>query len=389
MLPAFPVAASVKFLTNSGVYLHIPFCKRKCKYCDFYSGCSDDSVIDCYTEALIKTIKQWGGKLSRPIDTIYLGGGTPSVLAHRLPKVINAVKSSFNVVENSEITLEINPSGDCLELLEYAKKAGINRLSIGIQSGDDKELEVLGRTHNFEDAKSTFLLARKLGFDNISVDLMIGLPDSMNNSKLKESLDKITALNPEHISAYILKIEPNTVFYKLEKELKLPDDDEISNQYLFMCRYLEEKGYCHYEISNFSKKGYESRHNLKYWLLEDYLGIGPSAHSFINGERFFYPRDIKAFIAGNKPISDGFGGGAFEYIMLKLRLAEGIIPDEYKRLTSKDLPENFYNKCRIFEKAGYMKIKDNRYSLTNEGMLLSNSIIGELSEEIGEEYENT
>lgn len=382
----YPEAVSVKFLTNIGLYLHIPFCRKKCRYCDFYSGCSDTSVIDRYTEALIRSIKQWGGNISRPIDTIYFGGGTPSLLAHRLTEVTESIYNAFNVADNPEITLEINPSGDSLKLLEYAKEAGINRLSIGIQSGDNEELEILGRTHNFADAVTTFNQARMLGFNNISVDLMLGLPHSGNNSKLRESIKKIIELNPEHISVYILKIEPNTVFCKTEKELNLPDDDEVSNQYLFTCDYLKKQGYCHYEISNFAKNGYESRHNLKYWSLDDYIGIGPSAHSFLDSKRFYYPRNTMDFIKGNNPLEDGNGGDIDEYIMLSLRLSDGIDPEKIFRLYNKKLPDSFYKKCLSFKNMGYMGIKDNRYFLTDEGMLLSNSIISELQESI---YENT
>ena len=364
--------------------MHIPFCSKKCKYCDFYSGCADSRKIDSYTEALIREIKQWGGKITCPIDTIYLGGGTPSLLKHHLIEVITAVKENFKVEKNAEITLEINPSGDSKEILEYAKKAGINRLSIGIQSGDDEELKILGRTHNFSDAENTFYEARKLGFNNISADLMIGLPNSGDGGKLKESLDKITSLVPEHISAYILKIEPKTVFYKDIDLLDLPDEDEVSNQYLFMSRYLKEKGYSHYEISNFAKKGYESRHNIKYWTLKDYLGIGPSAHSFVDGNRFYYPKDINGFISGIDVIEDSKGGDLEEYIMLSLRLAKGINAKECLNKYSYKLSVGFLEKCKTFEKAGFMVNEDNNFCLTDEGMLLSNSIISELLAEIGE-----
>lgn len=388
MRHAYQAAVSVKFLINSrgnlGLYLHIPFCNKKCRYCDFYSACAEPTVIDRYTKALIKNIEQWGGKISRPIDTIYLGGGTPALLSHRLSSVIDAVKKSFEVLENSEITIEINPFGDSKPLLENAAKAGINRLSVGIQSADENELKALGRTHSFADAISSINSARELGFDNISVDLMLGLPDSQNNSRLKYSLDEILKISPEHISAYILKIEQNTAFYNQIESLNLPDDDQISGQYLFMCEHLEKNGYSHYEISNFAKKGYESRHNLKYWNLEDYLGLGPSAHSFFEGKRFFYERDLKAFISGNEPIPDGVGGDCFEYIMLGLRLSKGINTEEFKRIYNREIPQGFYKKSRLFKKAGYMKIEKNSYSLTNEGMLLSNSIISQLLEEIGE-----
>ena len=380
MLLAFPVAAQVKSLTNPlGIYLHIPFCEKKCKYCNFYSSFVTEELLDSYTDALIKSINQWGGKYNRPIDTIYLGGGTPSLLGHRLPTVINSVKSSFDISANSEITLEVNPASNSIELLEYAKLAGINRLSVGAQSGSDDELKILGRTHTAADTQKTVEAARKMGFNNISLDIMIGLPFSTDKT-LKNNLEFISALSPEHISAYILKIEEKTAFYKEQAALSLPDDDGVSEQYLAMSEFFESKGYNHYEISNFSKTDYESRHNLKYWNGTDYLGIGPSAHSSIDGRRFYYPDDLKAFLSGNNPIDDGQSGDRQEFIMLRLRLKSGIDPNEYQALFGKDLSHEFMDKCRLFEKADFLTIDDKKISLTNKGMLLSNSIITELLE---------
>ena len=380
MQPAFPEAASVKFLTNSGLYLHIPFCKKKCNYCDFYSTFVTENSLDEYTEGLITALNKWGGTFkNRPIDTIYLGGGTPSLLGHRLPSLLNAVHNAFKVTNDAEITLELNPTGNVEELLRFAKQAGINRLSIGAQSGDDEELKILGRTHTAKDTENTVKLARKMGFDNISLDIMLGLPDS-NEQSLKKSLDFITNLNPEHISAYLLKIEEKTVFYKKQNELNLPDDDAQAEQYLYMCKYLEEKGYEHYEISNFAKFRNLSRHNTKYWLGEDYLGIGPSAHSCIDGKRFYYPKSIKEFLDGISPVFDGESGGKEEYIMLRLRLKSGINTDEYAEKIGENLPQNFLNLCKNFEKAKLLNIENNRIYLTDNGMLLSNSIITELLE---------
>ena len=209
---AFPEAAQVKSLTNpSGLYLHIPFCEKKCKYCNFYSSFVTEELLDSYTEALIKSINQWGGKYNRPIDTIYLGGGTPSLLRHRLPTLLSSINNSFNICKDSEITLEINPASNSEALLESAKMAGINRLSIGAQGGSDDELKILGRTHTAADTENTVATARKMGFNNISLDIMIGLPFSTNET-LKNNLDFINRLNPEHISAYILKLEERTAF---------------------------------------------------------------------------------------------------------------------------------------------------------------------------------
>ncbi len=364
----------MKSLTNLGLYLHIPFCKRKCAYCDFYSAVFSEELTDKYITALKREIKQWGGKINRPIDTIYLGGGTPSLLNIRLPELLECVRQSFNVTENAEITLEVNPQGDIFEVLQNAKLAGVNRLSIGVQSGNDDELKILGRAHTKADAENAVRVARTLRFTNISLDLMLGLPHSSLTS-LKQSLDFLTDLNPEHISSYILKIEPNTAFEKQQNTLCLPDEDSVCDQYLFMCKYLENKGYSHYEISNFAKPTFESRHNLKYWNCEEYLGIGPSAHSFIDGKRFYYPRNLKAFINGNTPLSDGEGGSEEEKLMLALRLKKG--------MSIRNLPQD---KAKLFVKNGLAIIENDNFSLTNKGMLVSNQIIMDLLENL---YENT
>ncbi len=355
-----------------GLYLHIPFCNGKCAYCDFYSSNTSEELIDSYVTSLIREIKQWGGKINRPIDTIYLGGGTPSLLNHRLVPLLNAVYENYSVSENAEITLEVNPADNVFEILQNAKSAGVNRISIGAQSGIDQELINLGRRHTSKDAENAVKIARDLGFDNISLDLMLGLPNSSCDT-LKNSLDFIVNLRPEHISAYILKIEENTKFFKEKATLNLPDDDNVSDQYLFMCDYLENKGFCHYEISNFCKDGMSSRHNLKYWKCQEYLGLGPSAHSFLDGKRFYYPRDLKAFIKGITPIPDGNGGDRCEQIMLELRLKEGI--------KTNDLPTAAKEKCELFVKNGLGILKNSIFSLTNNGMLLSNTIISEILEE--------
>ncbi len=370
----------MKFLTKpTGIYLHIPFCEKKCNYCDFYSSFVTEELLDKYTVALIREIKQWGGKINRPIDTIYFGGGTPSLLSHRLQDILNEIRTSFTVLKNAEITLEINPNGNTEQLLEYAKKSGVNRLSIGAQSGINRELELLGRIHTAEDTIKTVESAKKFGFSNISLDIMLGLPYSSIKT-LGTSLDFITGLNPQHISAYILKIEQNTAFYKRTDSLNIPDDDSVAEQYLYMCDYLEKKGYSHYEISNFCLGENKSRHNLKYWRGVDYLGIGPSAHSALDGKRFYYARDLKGFIAGNMPVSDGESGSAEEYVMLNLRLDSGINLTELENRFNISLTPEFFDRCKAFEKAELLKTDDKKIALTNKGMLLSNSIITELLE---------
>ena len=356
----------VKLLTNLGLYIHIPFCQKKCAYCDFYSAFQSESLMDNYVAALKRDIKQWGGYINRPIDTIYLGGGTPSLLGERIIPLLKCVKDNFDVSGQAEITLEVNPQKDIENVLKSAKQAGVNRLSIGAQSGIDSELLALGRTHTKSDTENAVRLARSLGFDNISLDLMLGLPNS-NADTLKQSLDFLLSLNPSHISAYILKIEAKTLFYKERENLNLPDEDAVCDQYLYMCDYLENSGFSHYEISNFSKNGKMGKHNLKYWSCQEYLGLGPSAHSFLDGKRFYFKRDLKAYIKGTTPIADGNGGSEEEKLMLGLRLKEGV---DYTALPQAE--------ADLFIKNGLAQTTNGKFHLTNKGFLISNAIIGEL-----------
>ncbi|MBQ8203062.1 MAG: radical SAM family heme chaperone HemW [Clostridia bacterium] len=355
-----------------GIYIHIPFCAKKCAYCDFYSTFAEGTVIERYLSALKDEISKWGGLIDRPIDTIYIGGGTPSVLGKRICDIVKKVYDSFCVEEGAEITVEANPCSITAEFLQSARNAGVNRLSIGVQSGNNTELKILGRAHTAEEAERVVKLAREEGFDNISLDLMLCLPDS-NIGTLKNSLDYITALEPEHISAYMLKVEENTLFAKRE-DLNLPDEEEEARQYLYMCDYLEKKGYGHYEISNFCKEGRKSRHNLKYWLCEEYLGIGPSAHSFLDNKRFYYPDDLKGFISSPETLPDGAGGSAQEELMLALRLMKGIDITEYYN----PLPQDLINKLEGYKKQGLITYNHPMVSLTDKGCLVSNTLITEL-----------
>ena len=292
------------------------------------------------------------------------------MFADELPEIMNTIRGSFKICDNAEITMEMNPADNSEEILNFALKAGVNRLSIGAQSGNDEELKTLGRRHTAEQTTKTVQFARDLGFNNISLDIMLGLPHS-NSETLSKSLEFITDLKPEHISAYILKIEENTVFHKIYDSLFLPDDDKTAEQYLQMCEHLETKDYEHYEISNFAKPEMASCHNLKYWKLDDYLGIGPGAHSFLDGKRFYYERNLTSFLNGTSSIPDGIGGTKEERIMLALRLKEGLKVDFNPKL---------FNKCKLLEKNALLKIDDDHIILTNKGMLVSNSIITEIME---------
>lgn len=360
--------------------MHIPFCEKKCAYCDFYSAFKSEEMLSKYADALTCEIKKWGGNLCRPIiNTVYFGGGTPSLLMEKIIPVMNEIKASFVLAEDAEITLEVNPSAKTEEMLRYAKEAGVNRLSIGAQSGDDKMLSLLGRSHNAEDTVLAVNKAREMGFSNISLDLMLGLPES-NKQTLKKDLDFVLEQRVEHISAYILKIEENTRFYR--ENISLPSDDETAEQYIFMCDYLKQNGYDHYEISNFALKNKESRHNLKYWNCEEYLGIGPSAHSFINGKRFYMPRDMKSFFDNPQYILDGSGGDKSEYIMLRLRLKEGLKFSNYEKRFGKFPFEKIKDLCSSLQKSELLKITDEGIFLTDNGMLISNTIIAKLLEEV-------
>lgn len=362
-----------------GLYLHVPFCKKRCAYCSFYSAFDSEELKDEYTKRLITVIKERGGKISRPVNTVYFGGGTPSLLYKRLSIIMQAVREAFSVTGDAEITLEVNPGGDTERILSAAANAGINRLSVGVQSGSDKMLALLGRTHTAKDAIDTVSAARKLGFKNISADIMIALPGSDIKS-LENDIDFVCALKPQHISAYILKTEENTLFYKKAETLDLPDDDGAADQYLYLCRCLKSRGFNHYEISNFCLDGMESRHNLKYWDCSEYLGIGPSAHSFLNGKRFHYPENLHGFLKGCDPVPDGDGGDAEEYIMLSLRLGRGLLFDGYRKRFGSNPPEKIINTAKPLEKVGLCRITENGISLTDRGMAVSNSIITEFLE---------
>lgn len=356
---------------NRGLYLHIPFCDGKCAYCDFYSRKPRAREIDKYLVALKAETEKWGGLCDRPFDTVYIGGGTPSLLGDRIIGLTEAVRRNFDIVPDAEITAEMNPTSAGKEFLTAAKAAGVNRLSVGLQSALDEELARLGRRHSADDAAETVAVARDIGFDNISLDLMIGLPQSTLKT-LEQSLDFVQNLLPEHISAYILKIEDGTPLSR-RAGLEMPDDDAVAEQYLFMCERLETAGYKHYEISNFAKDGYESRHNLKYWRTEEYLGIGPSAHSFLGGKRFYYPRDLNAFLNAPCTVDDGLGGDMEEHIMLALRLSDGFDFKDYPEV----LP--FLRKlCTV----GFGTLSHTRFSLNNRGMAVSNSVITEILERL-------
>lgn len=377
-LEAAPAKYWTKILEKLGIYLHTPFCVSKCAYCDFYSLSGNSELYERYTAALCERVAFYGARLSRAADTLYLGGGTPSLLGgERISRIVSTAKEYFGL-QNAEITLEANPADNLADTLKLAAKSGVNRLSLGVQSSIESELKALSRRHSNGDVIRTVSDARAAGIENISCDLMLGIP-SQTVSSLCESLDFILSLNPKHISVYILKIEPNTPFGHIKPELlNLPDDDATADLYLKTCEVLKSAGFIHYEISNFAKEGFCSKHNLKYWNCEEYLGLGSAAHSFLDGKRTFYERDIESFINGDNPKYESGGGSAEEYIMLKLRLSDGLNFAAYKSKFNRDYPESKILLAKKYENAGLMTFSKNGLALTERGFLVSNSIISSL-----------
>lgn len=362
---------------NFGLYIHIPFCKSKCPYCDFYSFRADEKALDIYTENLCRIIIEWSKKINRIVTTIYFGGGTPSILgSKRLCKILNCIKNSFTIESNAEITAEVNPdSGIHIDFSEM-KSCGFNRLSIGMQSAQEDELKALGRIHTANQARETVEKAKKSGFDNISLDLMMGIPHQTVES-LKKSINFCFDCGVTHISSYILKVEKGTGFDKIKDKLQLADDDKVAELYLSAVSELERLSYKQYEISNFAIEGFESRHNTNYWKCCEYLGIGPSAHSFLNGKRFYYDRDMQSFF-DNKLVFDCYGGDEEEFIMLSLRLKTGLEFSKYKEKFNKEFPKSVIDKAKNYQQLGLVTVDDNKISLTPNGFLVSNSIISEL-----------
>ena len=364
-----------------GLYIHIPFCDGKCYYCNFFSVRQDPAKMDGYTDHLKRIMRTRSKDINRPISSVYFGGGTPSLLGHdRLTDIIGTAKACFDIAPDAEITLEVNPSSTALLDFHALKGAGFNRLSIGMQSANFAELKILGRRHNIEDVINAVISARSAGFDNISLDVMIALP-AQTEELLKGTLDFCAEMDAQHISCYILKVEEGTRYYYERDRVHFYDDEEQARFYEFTVNRLKELGYEQYEISNFSRPGYESRHNLLYWHDEEYLGLGPSAHSFIDGRRFCYPNSFESFYADETEY-EGAGGDREEYIMLALRLSEGLIFARYRERYNEDLSDSFMNAARELCGHGLAEMTPSSLSLTVKGFLVSNSVISYLIERL-------
>lgn len=364
-----------------GLYVHVPFCVKKCPYCDFYSVVHEKTLEEEYTKAIVADMKSHSGSKFQA-DTLYFGGGTPILIsADNIALIIKTATEVFAL--EGEVTIEANPNSTTVKKLKALKNAGINRISFGMQSANERELKALGRLHDLKTAIEAVNNAYACGIDNISVDIMLGTPHQTIDT-VKDTIEVIKNLPITHISAYMLKVEKSTPYFKSEILQFCADDDALCDIYLMTINRLKEAGFLQYEISNFAKIGKESRHNLKYWRCEEYLGFGASAHSYVNQRRYYNENSVKKYIElqGTASItSDEMAGGIDEYIMLGLRLSEGIEISRIKSDKSIDF-EKFMLTVKRFCDVGYVKISDERMSLTEKGYLLSNQIMTELLQNV-------
>ena len=372
-----------------GIYIHIPFCRSKCDYCDFYSLAGREDRMDDYLKALLAHIRETAPRTRGcQVDTVYLGGGTPSIFGEkRLHKLLAEVFRRFDVSRDAEVTIECNPDSVDKRRMVALRHSGVNRVSLGVQSACDEELAALHRVHTFAQAKAAAAAVGEAKIKNLSLDLIYGLP-GQTMERWQDTVEQILALEPQHLSCYGLKVESGTPLdQRVIRGEVLPDEDLQADMYLWAVDRLAKDGYLQYEISNFARSGFQSRHNLKYWMGRPYIGFGPGAHSDFGGRRYSFVRDLDAYISGV------LGGGTIvddcdiipqrergsEYLMLRLRTTRGIEEWEYRR-------EFFMNfdpieqKLAEYEHRGWAARHDRRWHLTPQGFLLSNQLIGELLE---------
>lgn len=368
-----------------GIYIHIPFCKSKCSYCDFISFANKEEIVEEYIKSLEKEIENTNEN-DYEINTIYIGGGTPSFIDSKyIIEILETINNVFKVKQNTEITIEVNPGTVNEEKLKDYIDAGINRISIGLQSTNNKILKQIGRIHTYEEFLITYNLARKVGFENINIDLMLALPNQTLKD-LNTSVENVISLEPEHISVYSLILEEKTAMKKLvdENKIKLPSEDLERKMYWDIKKKLEQNGYIHYEISNFSKKGFESKHNLNCWNQKEYIGFGLAAHSYINNKRYCNTNNIKDYISNIQ--SSNFQKNIEiceiqneenkkkEYMLLALRKLDGVNIQEFKNKFV-DNPIYLYRKeLEKLVKQELIEIDLNNIKLTKKGLDLANLV---------------
>lgn len=372
-----------------GLYLHIPFCRSKCDYCDFYSLAGQDDQMDGYQQALLRQITETAPRAKKQVvNSVYIGGGTPTWYGEkRLLELIALVRKRFSLSKDVEFTLEANPDSVEEKMLRRLRRAGVNRLSLGMQSSCDRELAAVHRPHTFRQVQDAVEAARKAKIKNLNLDLIYGLPGQTEQS-WRASVEAALAMEPEHLSCYGLTVEEGTPLARRAAEgERLPDDDEQAERYLWTVERLAQAGFQQYEVSNFSKTGFQSRHNLKYWMGRPYVGLGAAAHSDFGGCRYSFVRDVEAYIRGvmgDSRLLDEIDEipqreRGNEYLMLRLRTTHGIEEWEYRR-------EYYMNfdpiaaKLSEYEQKGWAVQVGRRWHFTPQGFLLSNRLIGELME---------
>ena len=382
-----------------GLYLHIPFCKSKCAYCDFYStdkivcnGRKTPEEMKLYCTALKNNMRIISERTTQyNVDTVFIGCGTPTALPPKLLlDIVREVERDFYLDDTCEFTVEMNPATADAKLLKKLRRAGVNRLSIGLQSGHNHELAALSRIHTTGDFTECFQMAREAGFDNINIDVMFGIPEQTKESFM-ETLAFAASMKPEHISMYNLRIEDGTPFGEKKHMLPLPDEDTECAMYYDGIAYLASQGYLQYEISNFAREGYECRHNLRYWRGEEYIGCGPAAHSYFGGRRFSLRRSLAQYCRALETKGTSIPSSLLdesyvidrkeevaEYLMLRLRLAEGIDVADFAARFGGDFDAIFGKKLAFYIENGFMKHENGHYAFTPRGMFVSNHILARI-----------
>ena len=376
------------------IYIHIPFCVKKCAYCDFLSCPADDKTKDRYVQALCREI-EWSKDCLKEylVDTVFIGGGTPSILEEKyIAQILYTLQSAARISDDAEITIECNPGTLTMEKLETYRDAGINRISLGLQSANDKELKTIGRIHDYEEFKKSFNLARLAGFKNINVDLMSALPGQTLES-YRDTLAKVITLNPDHISAYSLIVEDETPLKDMVEsgKLSLPSEDEEREMYYYTKEFLERTGYNRYEISNYAKDGYECRHNIGYWKRVEYLGFGIGAASLFKGERFSNTSDINRYMhileedvmnadeiwkALNENTESLTQNDEMEeFMFLGLRMMDGISTDDFKESFGKDIKSVYGEVLEKLESQGLLVTEQEKIKLSERGIDISNQVL--------------
>lgn len=381
-------------MKSLGLYLHIPFCRSKCRYCDFCSfPARSTETVGRYVERLCEDLTEQAPRCrDHEVDSVYFGGGTPTLLSEgQFACIEEVLYRYYHIADDCEQTAECNPATGSPSLFRTMRNMGLNRLSIGLQSAHPQELRALGRLHDFEGFRRTWEEARDAGFDNLNADVMFGIPYQTPES-FRETLERVCDLRPEHLSAYALALEEGTPLSRMAPTLPMPNEEDTETMYLDMIDFLASHGLEQYEISNFSKKGYRSRHNCKYWNTEEYLGFGPAAHSDFGGVRFGNNRDLEAYLRGEAIVCETSVPSPAEreneYVMLRMRLCEGLCDDAFRARFGHGA-EAFFKRLGRFVEGGFVQRTDRGMAFTPRGFLVSNAILSEVVDFHGKNEERS